>query len=113
MPTSFVTTSVAPLRDAANFAARRAAAAISSSLSSRPIRFATQRGRRVASSGNDVDIARTGTNGLGYLGGVDPAPVDRIGDLVEDDQPVPAALDCLARQLPGVLRQCLARRQVG
>src|SRR5581483_2381124 len=48
----------------------------------------------------------------GHLAAVEPTPVDRVRDLVENHEPVGAPLDRLACQAPGVPRALLAARQV-
>src|SRR5229473_5901483 len=49
--------------------------------------------RRIASCGDDVYGARPVLDHVDDLRGRDPAPVHRIRDLVEDDEPVVARLD--------------------
>jgi len=71
------------------------------------VRHVDEPGRRIAARRDDVHARRTFAYGLDDLADVDPSIVDRVRDLVEDDELVVAAR---SRGSPSTEREPRARR---
>ena len=69
--------------------------------------------RRVTARRNDGDPFGAVAEGRLDLGRVDPSPVERIGDLVEDDESILACLDDFLPLTPGLPRFGLVFGEVG